>query len=68
MGRPPADLDPAQIEVLALLAEGHTIDGIARRLDVSERTVRRRLRMAADTMGASSMIEAVVRAVRGGVI
>lgn len=67
--RPPyAELDPACVEVLALLAEGHTIDGVARRLDVSERTVRRRLRTAADVMGAGTTIEAVVRAVRSGVI
>lgn len=65
---PVAGLEPAQVEVLALLAEGHTIDGIARRLDISERTVRRRLRTAADVMGAGSTIEAVVRAVRSGVI
>jgi len=63
-----AEVDPACVEVLALLAEGHTIDGIARRLDISERTVRRRLRTAADVMGAASTIEAVARAVRSGMI
>lgn len=63
-----SELDPACVEVLALLADGNTIDGIARRLDISERTVRRRLRTAADVMGAASTIEAVVRAVRSGVI
>jgi DNA-binding NarL/FixJ family response regulator len=66
--RPAAPLDAESVEVLALLADGHTISGVARRLEVSERTVRRRLRTAADLMGAGSTIETVVRAVRRGVI
>lgn len=54
--------------MLALLADGHTTDRIARQLDVSERTVRRRLRAAAEEFGAESTIETVVHAVRRGVI
>lgn len=61
-------LDSETLAVLALLADGHTTDRIARELGVSERTVRRRLRSAADLLGAESTIETVVRAVRSGVI
>jgi DNA-binding NarL/FixJ family response regulator len=54
--------------VLRLLSEGHTTETIARRLDVSERTVRRRLRAIADEVGVDSTIEAVVYAVRSRLI
>lgn len=64
----PTLLDSETLAVLALLADGHTTDRIARELGVSERTVRRRLRSAADRLGAESTIETVVRAVRSGVI
>jgi len=57
--------DPADLEVLALLAEGHTVESIGRRLGVSDRTVRRRLRSIADDIGVDSTIQAVVHAVRG---
>jgi DNA-binding NarL/FixJ family response regulator len=63
-----ASLDSETLAVLALLADGHTTDRVARQLGVSERTVRRRLRNAADRLGAESTIETVVRAVRSGVI
>lgn len=62
------ELDPELVAVLALLAEGHTTDRIARQLGVSERTVRRRLRAAAAEFDAESTIQTVVRAVRSGVI
>jgi DNA-binding NarL/FixJ family response regulator len=57
----PSDLD---IEILRLLSQGHTTNAIARRVGISERTVRRRLRTVADEFGVDSSIEAVVRAVR----
>ncbi|WP_206422627.1 helix-turn-helix domain-containing protein [Nocardioides pantholopis] len=60
--------DDADLQVLALLAAGHTVEVIARRTGVSERTVRRRLRSTADGMGVDSTIEAVVQAVRRGLI
>ena len=49
-------------------AEGQTTDAVARRLGVSERTVRRRLRAVADLLGVGSTMEAVVSAVRAGLI
>jgi DNA-binding NarL/FixJ family response regulator len=61
----PAELD---VKILRLLSQGNTTDVIARRVGVSERTVRRRLRAVADDIGVDSSIEAVVHAVRHGVI
>lgn len=61
----PSELD---LEILKLLSRGHTTDAIARRVGVSERTVRRRLRATADDIGVESSIEAVVHAVRAGLI
>lgn len=61
----PSDLD---VEILRLLSEGHTTDAIARRVGLSERSVRRHLRSVADAIGVDSSIEAVVHAVRVGVI
>ena len=61
----PSELD---LEILRLLSRGLTTDAIARRVDVSERTVRRRLRAVADEIGVESSIEAVVHAVRAGLI
>ena len=66
--RPLVDLDEVDQRILALAAAGHTNDGIARRLGLSERTVRRRLRAVADGLGVGSAIEAVVAGVRAGVI
>ncbi|MEQ6902301.1 LuxR C-terminal-related transcriptional regulator [Nocardioides sp. YIM 152588] len=56
------------VAVLELVATGRTIGSIARQLDVSDRTVRRRLRAAADDLGVGSTIEVVVHAVRRGLI
>jgi len=49
-----------QLDILSLLAQGLTVDTVARRLDVSERTVRRKVRAIADELGVDSTIEAVV--------
>ncbi|MDQ6522621.1 LuxR C-terminal-related transcriptional regulator [Nocardioides sp. LHD-245] len=56
------------LEILSLLARGLTIDAIGRRIGVSDRTVRRRLRTVADELGVDSSIEVVVHAVRTGLI
>ena len=57
-------LAPDQLDILRLLAQGLTIEAIARRLNVSERTVRRKVRAVAVELGVDSTIEAVVWAVR----
>jgi DNA-binding NarL/FixJ family response regulator len=64
----PEGLDPLDLEILGLVADGHTTDVVGRRLGLSERTVRRRLRAVADELEVGSTIEAVVRAVRAGLI
>jgi len=67
----PADAwvpEPRDVEILSLLAAGHTTDVIARKVGLSERTVRRRLRAVADDLGVDSSIEVVVHAVRAGLI
>lgn len=61
----PEDID---VTILRLLSHGRTIEYIARRVELSERTVRRRLRAIADDLGVDSSIEAVVHAVRVGLI
>ena len=53
-----------QLEILRLLAQGLTVETVARRLEMSERTVRRKVRAVADELGVDSTIEAVVWAVR----
>ncbi|EIF00933.1 LuxR C-terminal-related transcriptional regulator [Saccharomonospora glauca] len=54
------------VELLRLLAKGLPLDAVARRVGLSERTVRRRVRGVCDRIGVSTRIEAVVWAVRHG--
>jgi len=56
------------LEIMRLLVDGLTLESIARRLDVSERTVRRRLQATADALGVDSTLQAIVEAVRRGLI
>jgi DNA-binding NarL/FixJ family response regulator len=65
-GRRPWQPTTLDVEILRLMSEGHTTEAVARRVDRSERTVRRRLRTIADEIGVESSIEAVVHAVRQG--
>jgi DNA-binding NarL/FixJ family response regulator len=60
-GRAVSDDDLA---LLALLARGLPLDAVARRLVMSERTVRRRTRAICDRLGVATPIEAVVWAAR----
>nr|WP_272917606.1 LuxR C-terminal-related transcriptional regulator [Nocardioides flavescens] len=61
-------LDETDLQILRLISEGVTVDGAARRVSLSERTVRRRLSSIATEMGVGTTIEAVVTAVRRGLI
>ncbi len=54
------------VELLRLLAKGLPLDAVARRVGLSERTVRRRVRDVCDRIGVNTRIEAVVWAVRQG--
>jgi DNA-binding NarL/FixJ family response regulator len=60
--------DQSDLEILCRLADGHTVETVARRVQLSERTVRRRLRAMADEAGVGSTMELVVRAVRARLI
>ena len=67
-GRPSWTPAEGDLAILSALADGQTIDVVARRQGVSERTIRRRLRTIADEIGVDSTIEAVVYAVRSRLI
>jgi DNA-binding NarL/FixJ family response regulator len=60
----PVPLGHDELVVLRLMAEGHTVEAVARRLDVSERTVRRKSRSACEAVGVDTTVEAIVWAVR----
>ena len=66
----PADrsLGEDESRLLALLADGLPLEAIARRLNISERTVRRRARALCDRLGVANPVQAVVWAVRAGVL
>jgi DNA-binding NarL/FixJ family response regulator len=61
-------LTPREIEVLRLLAEGLPNKAIARRLRVSEHTVKFHVNAILGKLGVASRTEAVVRATRLGLI
>jgi len=54
--------------LLGLLANGLMIASVARRMNLSERTVRRRLRSLCDRLEVETPVQAVVWAVRAGVL
>ncbi|UBU13250.1 MULTISPECIES: LuxR C-terminal-related transcriptional regulator [Nonomuraea] len=58
------ELTHADLALLAELAKGVTVDRVGRRLDISGRTVRRRLRGICDRIGVATAIEAVAWAAR----
>lgn len=66
---PPADaLTPRETDVLRLLAEGLSNRAIAHRLDISEHTVKFHLNAILGKLHAQSRTEAVVAAIRLGLI
>jgi two-component system nitrate/nitrite response regulator NarL len=66
---PPLEaLTPRELEVLRLLAEGLSNKAIARRLEISEHTVKFHTNAILGKLGAQSRTEAVVRATRQGLI
>lgn len=70
--RPVGDGQPRMSEedvrLVSLYADGLPIEAIARRLDLSERTVRRRTRALCDRLGARAAIQVVAWAARRGLI
>jgi DNA-binding NarL/FixJ family response regulator len=59
-----AGLSEQDIQVLREIATGVTTEVAARKLGLSARTLRRRLRVICDILGVGSPIEAVVWAAR----
>ncbi len=64
LGADDVGLSDDDLLLLAELAKGVTVDRVGRRLDVSGRTVRRRLRGICDRIGVATAIEAVAWAAR----
>ena len=54
--------------ILALLANGLTLDSVAIRVSVSPRTLSRRLRCVCDRLGVAHPIQAIVWAAHQGLI
>ncbi|WP_133734073.1 response regulator transcription factor [Nocardia ignorata] len=55
-----------QLALILLLAEGLTDDAIGRRIGISERTVRRRVAVIVELLGARSRFEAGAKSVAAG--
>jgi DNA-binding NarL/FixJ family response regulator len=68
LSEPRMTLDDEEIAILRLLAEGVVLDSIARRLALSERTVRRRIRTLCDRFGVDAPVQVVVIAARNGIL
>lgn len=64
LGMSEIGLSDDDLVLLAELAKGVTVDRVGRRLDISGRTVRRRLRGICDRIGVATAIEAVAWAAR----
>lgn len=57
-----------ELTILALMAEGLTLDSVAVRVTMSPRTLSRRLRCVCDRLGVSHPIQAIVWAAHQGLI
>ena len=64
----PRLLDDDDVAVLALLAQGLPVGTVARRLGMSERTLRRRTRAICDALGVPAAITAVAWAAKRGLL
>ncbi len=67
-GEPPEALTPRELKVLSLVADGLSNKEIARRLGISEHTVKFHVNTVMSKLGARSRTEAVVAAARLGLI
>lgn len=68
LSEPTTTWQAEDIALVRLLADGLVLDAIARRLAVSERTVRRRIRALCDRFGVEAPVQVVVIAARCGVV
>lgn len=62
----PRPLTPRELEVMALLAQGHGNKGIARRLGIKEQTVKNHMARVMSKMGLSNRVQVGVLAARYG--
>ena len=67
-GDAPADLTPREAQVLGLLSEGLSNKGIAKRLEISEHTVKFHVNALLSKFGARTRTEVVARAVGSGLV
>ena len=65
---PAEDLTPRELQVLQLMAEGLPNRAIAQRLRISDHTVKFHVMTILGKLGAHTRTEAVMRAVRWGLI
>jgi DNA-binding NarL/FixJ family response regulator len=63
-----ASLSPREIEVLALIAEGHDNGEIARLLFISPHTVKHHVHTICEKLGVRNRVQAAVRAAHAGVV
>jgi DNA-binding NarL/FixJ family response regulator len=61
-------LDQEDLRLLALLAEGMPVSSVARRVAMSDRTVRRRMRAICEQLGVKATVQAIVWAARRGLV
>lgn len=61
-------LSKRELEVLVLLAEGHSINQLARRLFISESTVKSHIAKVYDKLGAANRAQALMAAVKLGLV
>jgi DNA-binding NarL/FixJ family response regulator len=64
----PSPLSDDDVRILAAMASGRVPEAVAREAEISERTLRRRLRRICDELGVKTPIEAVIWAVRNGLV
>lgn len=64
----PGMLSDDDLRLLALLAQGLPLESVARRLAVSERTLRRRIRAICDQLDVPAAITAVAWAAKRGLL
>lgn len=63
-----AALDEQERVLISMLADGIVLEAISRRLNLSERTVRRRVRALCDRLGVDNPVQVVVWAAHVGVL
>jgi DNA-binding NarL/FixJ family response regulator len=61
-------LDQEDLRLLALLADGMPVSSVARRVAMSDRTIRRRIRAICEQLGVKATVQAIVWAARRGLV